>query len=273
VIRLVRRAPRRESERTWRPDCPDPGNLEDVDAVVHLAGASIAGRFSEGHKQAIESSRVEPTRRLAEAMVRAERPRVLLSASAIGYYGRDRGDETLGEGAGRGNGFLAGVVERWEEATAPASEAGLRVVTVRTGIVLSARGGMLQLLRPIFRAGLGGRVGGGDQWLSWIDLDDLTDVYARALVDARLSGPLNAVAPTPVRNSEFTAQLAHVLHRPAFVPVPKTALGVVLGAEGVSEVACASQRVVPSRLESAGFSFRRPSLQAVLRYQLGRLEA
>ena len=180
VIRLVRRTPHTDNERTWNPDDPDPRIFEGVDAVVHLAGASIAGRFTEAHKRAIASSRIEPTRRLADAMVRAEGPRVLLAASAIGYYGRDRGDELLDEGAGRGDGFLAEVVARWEAATDPARDAGLRVVTVRTGIVLSARGGMLKLLRPVFLAGLGGRIGDGRQWLSWIDLDDLTDVYARS---------------------------------------------------------------------------------------------
>jgi len=273
VVRLVRRQPRTGSEREWRPDNPDPAIFEGVDAVVHLAGASIAGRFSEKHKRDIESSRIEPTRRLAGAVVQAGGPRVLLVASAIGYYGTDRGDELLDEASGGGSGFLADVVARWEAASGRAVAAGLRVVTVRTGIVLSARGGMLKLLRPVFSAGLGGRVGGGRQWLSWIDLDDLTDVYGRALVDERLSGPLNAVAPTPVRNGDFSATLAHVLHRPAVVPVPTAVLSAVVGPEGVREVACASQRVEPRRLQTAGFEFRRPRLDASLRHQLGRIRA
>lgn len=271
VIRLVRRSPRTDSERAWNPDDPDPGIFEGVDAVVHLAGASIAGRFSEEHKRAIASSRIGPTQRLADAVVRSRGPKVLLAASAIGYFGPDRGDDLLDEAAGPGSGFLADVVARWEAATERAVDAGLRVVTARTGVVLSTRGGMLKLLRPVFFAGLGGPIGGGRQWLSWIDLDDLTDVYARALLDEGLVGVLNAVAPNPVRNEDFSATLAHVLHRPGRVPVPKSALGVVVGADGVDEVACASQRVVPRRLEVAGFRFRRPELEASLRHQLGRI--
>lgn len=271
VVRLVRRAPRTDGERTWDVDDPDPRIFEDVDAVVHLAGASIAGRFSEAHKRAIESSRTVPTSRLVDAVVRAKGPRVLLTASAIGYYGRDRGDEPLDEGAGRGDGFLADVVTRWEAASARADDAGLRVVRVRTGLVLSPRSGLLKLLRPVFLAGLGGRIGDGRQWLSWIDLDDLTDVYARALLDERIEGALNAVAPSPVRNKEFSATLARVLQRPSIVPVPTAALAIVVRPDGVREVASASQRVVPRRLEAAGFRFRRPGLEASLRHQLGRI--
>jgi uncharacterized protein (TIGR01777 family) len=272
VIRLVRGVARSDDERTWKPDDPDPRIFEDVDAVVHLAGASIAGRFTEAHKRAILKSRMEPTRRISQAIVSSGRARVLLSASAVGFYGRDRGDELLDEGAARGTGFLAEVVEGWEAASDPAREAGLRVVTVRTGIVLSARGGMLKLVRPAFLAGLGGRIGDGQQWFSWIDLDDLTDVYAHALVDERFVGVVNAVAPAPVRNQEFTTTLASVLHRPALVPVPTAALAVVVGKDGVREVAAASQRVEPARLESMGFRFRRPALEASLGHQLGHLE-
>ena len=188
--------------------------MNGVDAVIHLAaGASIAGRFTDSHRKAIRDSRIGPTRRLAEVAARGGT--VLISASAIGYYGYDRGDDVLTEDSERGDGFLADLVADWEDATAPAREAGVRVVNVRTGIVQSPRGGTLKLMRPLFSAGLGGRLGDGRQWLSWIGIDDLVDVYYRALWDTTLSGPVNAVAPQPVRNTEYTRTLAHVLHRPA----------------------------------------------------------
>ncbi|MGB6511867.1 MAG: TIGR01777 family oxidoreductase, partial [Mycobacterium sp.] len=182
VIRLVRHAATKSDERQWNPDDPDPGLLAGVDAIIHLAGASIAGRFTEEHQAAIRDSRIGPTRRLAELIAKsADRPKVLISASAVGYYGYDRGDQTLTEDSERGDGFLADVVAEWENATAPAEQAGVRVVRVRTGIVQSPRGGTLRLLRPLFAAGLGGRVGNGQQWLSWIGIDDLVDVYHRGL--------------------------------------------------------------------------------------------
>ncbi|WP_055404315.1 MULTISPECIES: TIGR01777 family oxidoreductase [unclassified Mycobacterium] len=271
VIRLVRRAPRGEDEREWDPEDPDPGAFAGVDAVIHLAGASIAGRFTEKHRKAIRDSRIGPTRRLAEALGRAPaRPAVLVSASAIGYYGSDRGDDILTEDSDRGDGFLADVVDDWEAATTPAEQAGVRVVRVRTGIVQSPLGGTLKLMRPLFGAGLGGRLGDGRQWLSWIGIDDLVDIYHRALWDGELSGPVNAVAPQPVRNSEYTRALAGVLHRPAVLPVPSLGPRLLLGEQGARELACASQRVVPAKLTEAGHRFRQPDLDQALRHLLGR---
>jgi uncharacterized protein len=270
VIRLVRRPARNTLERQWNPGHPAPDLLSGVDAVVHLAGASIAGRFTDSHKAAIRDSRIEPTRRLADAAALAdEGPATFVSASAIGYYGVDRGDALLGEESVRGDGFLADVVADWESATAPAAEAGLRVVTVRTGIVQSARGGTLRLMRPLFLAGLGGRLGSGEQWLSWIGLDDLLDVYHRALYDGRLTGPVNAVAPEPVRNAEYTRALAAVLHRPAVVPVPSLGPRLLLGEQGARELAEANQRVVPAKLETLGHRFRRSKLIDTLTHELG----
>jgi uncharacterized protein (TIGR01777 family) len=269
VIRLVRHAPGDASERRWDPVDPAPDLLDGVDAVVHLAGASIAGRFTEEHKQTIVDSRIGPTRRLAESAAVAGVP-TFVSASAIGYYGYDRGDEVLCENASRGDGFLAEVAADWEAATVPASDAGVRVVSVRTGIVQSPRGGTLKLLRPLFAAGLGGRIGDGNQWLSWIGVDDLVDVYHRALWDANLSGPVNAVAPQPVRNIDYTHILAAVLHRPALLPVPEFGPGLLLGAQGARELAAASQRVEPARLMEAGHIFRGPDLESTLRHLLGR---
>ena len=270
VIRLVRREPAHPDERRWEPNDPAPDLLEGVDAVVHLAGESIAGRFTEAHRRAIRDSRIEPTRRLAKlAAAAGPQVRAFVSASAIGIYGYDRGDAPLCEDSARGDGFLADVVADWEDATGPAAEAGVRVVNVRTGIVQAAAGGTLRLLRPLFAAGLGGRLGRGRQWLSWIGIDDLLDVYYRALYDARLSGPVNAVGPAPVRNSEYTRALAATMHRPALLPVPSIGPRLLLGEQGARELAEADQRVLPTRLQELGHRFRHQTVEDALAHQLG----
>jgi uncharacterized protein (TIGR01777 family) len=271
VVRLVRRPARSSEERTWDPDDPDPRALDGVDAVVHLAGASIAGRFTDEHKTLVRRSRIEPTRRLAQTMAAmVDGPKVLVTASAVGCYGPDRGDEVLTEASAPGDGFLAELVADWEAATEPAADAGVRVVQVRNGIVQSPAGGMLRLLRPLFSAGLGGTLGGGDQWVAWIGLDDVLDIFARCLVDPDLHGPVNAVAPEPVRNSTYTATLARVLRRPALLPVPSFGPRVLLGEQAAREFALAGQRVVPERLLVAGHTFRHGTLEMCLRHLLGR---
>jgi uncharacterized protein (TIGR01777 family) len=270
VVHLVRHSPHGEDERRWSPSSPAPDLLDGVDAVVHLAGTSIAGRFTDAHRAAIRDSRIDPTRRLAEVAASGSGgPRTFASASAIGYYGFDRGDTVLSEDAERGDGFLADVVADWEAATSPAVDAGLRVVTVRTGIVQAARGGTLKLMRPLFAAALGGRLGSGRQWLSWIGIDDLIDVYYRALYDDRLTGPVNAVAPNPVRNVDYTAALARTLHRPAVLPVPSLGPRMLLGSQGARELAEANQRVKPAKLLDVGHRFRHPSVGDALAHQLG----
>lgn len=271
VIKLVRTPSDRTDERQWDPLDPDPAIFEGVDAVVHLAGASIAGRFTSHHKQLITQSRIEPTYRLAKAIAAAGDTKVLVSASAIGLYGFDEGPIPLDESMGMGQGFLAQVVADWEAATQPAAAAGIRVVNVRTGLALSPKGGLLRLLYPLYLVGGGGRLGNGESWMSWIDLDDLTDIYSHAIIDEGYEGPVNAVAPNPLTNREFTKTLAHVLRRPALFHVPRPALNLVAGRETVREIICASQRVAPQVLLDAGFAYRRPTLEASLRHQLGRL--
>jgi len=269
VIRLVRGAPADAGERQWDPNRPAADLLEGVDAVVHLAGESIAGRFTEQHRRAIRDSRIEPTRRLAETAAGTPGLKAFVCASAIGFYGHDCGDRLLNEDSPRGQGFLADVVADWEAATGPAADAGLRVVTVRTGIVQAAAGGTLRLLRPLFAAGLGGRLGSGRQWLSWIGIDDLLDIYYRALYDTRLAGPVNAVAPNPVRNTDDTRALAQTLHRPALLPVPSIGPRLLLGKQGAVELAEADQRVAPVKLQSLGHRFRQPTVADALGHQLG----
>ena len=269
VIRLVRGEPAGADERRWDPRQPAVDLLEGVDAVVHLAGASIAGRFTESHRRAIRDSRIEPTRRLTEIAAGTSGLQAFVSASAIGFYGHDCGDSVLDEDSPRGQGFLADVVADWEAATSPAVDAGLRVVTVRTGIVQAAAGGTLRLLRPLFAAGLGGKLGSGRQWLSWIGIDDLLDIYYRALYDARLSGPVNAVAPNPVRNADYTRALATTMHRPALLPVPSLGPRLLLGKQGAVELAEANQRVAPVKLDALGHRFRQPTVSDALGHQLG----
>jgi hypothetical protein len=269
VIPLVRRLPR-AGERYWSPEDPAAELLDGVDAVIHLAGASIGGRFTPERKNEIRASRIQPTRLLAE--LAASRPdlRAFVTASAIGIYGPDRGEEVLTETSPRGEGFLADVVAGWENATTPAAAAGIRAVQVRTGIVQTPRGGMLRMLSPLFEAGLGGRLGTGKQWLAWIALDDLLDIYLRAVLDPGLSGPVNAVAPEPVRNTDYTRTLAGVLRRPAVLPVPGFGPRLLLGDEGAREIAQASQYVRPERLIGAGHRFRQPELTGALRHLFGR---
>ena len=257
------------AERVWDPTAPAPDLLDGVDVLVHLAGASIAGRFTEAHLRKVRDSRIEPTRRLAELVAAREGATAMVCASAVGFYGADRGDEPLTESAAAGTGPLAGIVTEWERACAPAGQAGARVVTIRTGVVLSAAGGMLPPLAAITRTGLGGRLGSGRQWMSWISLDDLVDVYLRAVVDPATAGVVNATAPEPVTNAEFTRVLGRVLRRPTVVPVPGWAPGLVLGSRGADELALADQKVLPTALTGADHQFRYPDLRAALDHELG----
>ena len=244
----------------------DVDNVPPVDAVVNLAGEGIAERrWTAAQKDKVFGSRVDGTHRLVGRLVeRPPRPAVLVSGSAVGYYG-DRGDEELDEQSSAGTGFLAELCRQWEAATTPASEAGIRVVHIRTGIVLSRRGGALKRQLPLFKLGLGGRLGSGRQYQSWIAIGDHVGAILHALATEDLSGPVNLTAPAPVTNAEFTATLARVLRRPAVVPVPRFGLALVLGGELVDEALLASQRVLPRRLEKSGFHFQSPSLEGALR--------
>lgn len=265
VRRLVR-GPATGRDVTWdiASEYVDESKLGGVDAVVHLAGEGIAARrWSPEQKLRVRDSRVNGTRLLAETLARMERrPAVLVSGSAVGWYG-DRGDEMLDEESKPGDDFLAHVCREWERATAPAEEAGIRVVHVRSGIVLSDRGGALQKQLPLFRLGLGGRLGSGRQWVSWISIADEVGAILHALRHDDLRGPVNLTAPNPVVNAAFTAALARAVHRPAVLPVPRAALSVVLGRELAASL-LGSQRVQPTRLLESGYRFRYPDLTHAL---------
>jgi len=248
----------------------DTTTLEGLDAVVHLAGDNIAaGRWSDVRKRSILESRVGPTRLLAEKLASMQRkPRVLVSASAIGFYG-ERGDRVVTEADTAGDGFLSDVCRQWEAAVEPAVRAGIRVVMLRIGVVLSRRGGALARMLPPFLVGGGGVLGSGRQYMSWISLEDLVALIHHALVDERLSGPVNAVAPAAVTNREFTRRLASVLRRPALVPVPAFALRAAVG-EMADVLLLASTRVASTKLADTGFHFRDADLETALRWELGR---
>lgn len=272
VTRLSRSPHPGEAAIQWDPSAGqiDIAGLEGMDAVVHLAGENIAaGRWNEATKARISDSRRQGTQLLAASLARlTTRPRVLVSASAIGFYG-DRGAELLQEDSPAGSGFLADVCREWEAATAAAVDSGIRVINLRIGVVLSAAGGALAKLLPPFQLGAGGRVGSGQQYMSWIALDDLIGVILHAISTEALRGPVNGTAPSPVTNQEFTKTLGRVLGRPTILPVPAAALRLALG-EMADEMLLASQRVQPTRLEATRYSFRFPDLEGALRHTLGR---
>lgn len=271
VARLVRSQPRPgAAEIQWDPEVGirETASLDGVDAIVHLSGENIAGgRWTAERKAKIRDSRVKGTRTLCEALARlAHPPKVLVSASAIGFYG-DRGDEILREESAPGAGFLAEVCRAWEEATAPAAQKGIRVVLLRIGVVLSPAGGALAKMLFPFKLGVGGIIGSGQQYMSWIGLDDTVGAIHHALAQGTVQGPVNAVAPYPVTNREFTKALGRVLGRPTLFPLPAFAARLVFG-EMADALLLASTRVEPARLVAAHYAFRHPNLEGALRHLL-----
>ena len=272
VVRLVRGAAAGGStdneQVAWDPAAPvAPAAVSGFDAVIHLAGESIFGRWTAGKKARIRVSRVAGTLHLASALAQAEeKPKVFICGSAIGFYG-NRGDETLREGSAPGAGFLAEACREWEEATAPAAEAGIRTAQLRTGIVLSPKGGALGAMLVPFKLGLGGRTGDGQQWMSWIDVQDMVGAIHHILKTDLMQGPINMVAPKPVRNAEFAATLASVLSRPAVFPMPAFAAKAVFGEMG-EELLLGSQKVEAGKLISSGYPFRYRELRESLQHLL-----
>jgi uncharacterized protein len=267
----LRRAPGNASAATWRPEAGEIRLAEagPFQAVVHLAGESIAQRWTPPAREKIRQSRVEGTRLLAEALAGLpDPPRVLVCASAVGFYG-NRGDEVLDERSSAGGGFLAEICRAWEAAAAPAVARGVRVAHLRLGVVLTPGGGALKAMLPAFRLGLGGRLGSGRQYWSWIALEDVLGAICHTLAHEGLVGPVNAVAPGSVTQTEFARALASALHRPAVLPVPAAVIRALLGQMG-EEALLASARVRPSRLIQTGFQFRFPQIEPALRALLAR---
>ncbi len=272
VIRLVRGEAKSSDEVVWDPqgDGADIAGLEGVDAVVHLAGENIAGgRWNDKMKEKIRGSRIDGTRNLSQALAKmATPPKALVCASAIGYYG-DRGDEVLAESAPPADTYLASVVKDWEAAAQSAADAGIRVVNLRFGVILSKDGGALAKMLTPFKLGMGGRIGSGKQYWSWIALDDVVSVIHHAIQTDSLRGPLNTVSPQPVTNLEFTKALGRVLGRPTIFPLPAFAAKLALG-EMADELLLASTRVDAALLVKSGYTFRHPDLEPALRHLLGK---
>jgi hypothetical protein len=272
VRRLLRSPSGAPNTTSWNPVDGSfaPGAFDGIDGVIHLAGESIAGgRWNAARKARIRESRVRGTRALCEALARLESPpKVLVAASAIGFYG-SRGDDVLDETSAPGTGFLPEVCQAWEEATAPARERGIRVVHLRTGIVLSSSGGALPQMLPPFKLGVGGVLGSGDQYMSWIALDDMLGIALHALTDESIEGPVNAVAPQAVTNREFTKALGAVLHRPTVFPVPAFAIRLLFGEMG-DALLLEGARVDPAVLRATNYEFAYPQLEGALRHVLGR---
>jgi uncharacterized protein len=267
VTRLVRGAVTGDNQISWNPSRPiSPDMVSGFNAVIHLAGESIVGRWTKTKKTNIRESRVAGTTALAEALAQAkDKPEVFVCSSAIGYYG-DRGNEVLNEQSKPGVGFLAEVCRQWEAATHAAASAGIRTVQMRTGVVLSPRGGALGAMLTPFKMGLGGRIGDGQQWMSWIDVQDMVGAINH-IMNSDLRGPVNMVAPKPVKNVEFTKTLARVLSRPAIFPMPAFAVKLAFGEMGET-VLLGSQRVEPSQLVMSGYPFRFTDLRASLENNL-----
>jgi hypothetical protein len=270
IVRLVRGRARDAAQIAWDPLAPmSPAVVSGFDAVVHLAGENLAGRWTAEKKKQIRDSRVLGTRNLAAALARtAIKPRVLLCASAVGFYG-NRDDEVLREESAAGQGFLAEVCREWEDASRSAAEAGIRTVNLRIGLVLSAQGGALGKMLTPFRLGLGGRMGPGRQWWSWIHVNDIVSGIQHAMRNQEISGPVNLVAPNPVRNAEFTQALASVLRRPAIFPMPEFVLRLAFGKQAAEELLLASQRVEPGKLLASGYKFRFCELRTALEDLVG----
>lgn len=270
TLRLVRNAPAGGNEVRWNPSAGtiDAAALEGIDAAVHLAGENLAeGRWTDEKKRRIRESRVKGTRLISETLAAlARKPEVLLSASAVGFYG-SRGDEVLTEQSAAGEDFLAEVCREWEEATAAAEGAGIRVAHLRFGVILSGEGGALKKMLTPFRLGVGGKLGDGRQYMSWVTLDDAVSAIEHALSDKTLSGPVNVVAPRPVTNKEFTKAMGSALSRPTFFSVPAFAARLAFG-EMADATLLSSQRAQPARLTESGFAFKHPEIEAALRHVL-----
>jgi uncharacterized protein (TIGR01777 family) len=264
VVRLVRGPASGEDQISWDPLKPiAPETVSGYRAIVHLSGESVVGRWTDSKQAKIRDSRVASTRNLAQSLAHvADRPRVLITASAIGYYG-DRRDEVLREESSSGSGFLAEVCREWEAAAQPAADAGIRCAQIRTGVVLSAEGGALQKMLPPFRLGVGGNLGSGRQWMSWIHIQDMVGAINHILKTDLLYGAVNMVAPRPVTNAEFTKTLGAVLSRPTIFPVPEFVAKLAFG-QMAEEVLLASQRVEPTKLVSNGYPFQYSDLRKAL---------